>query len=450
MDHKFYLRATETDNPTPIFYRCHLNGKPFQKGIGYKIYPGLWDKTRQRPTEDKELIKEYLAQDPHIKNIIRNIEHRINSVIQLVDAYVYNCNLSKIPIDISGLDQLLKENVFQSKKNIEKSPKVRKVSKTGLNQNLVLDYSVKFVDDISRGKILIQSGPNKGNRYSEGTIKNYRNFVSIWAEFEKYMNIRYKWEDIKNPVYNDLVKFLNQQNYTKDTTGRYIKHLKTISQAALDEGIHSNIEFKKSYFETLKAKKDSIYLDDEEITKIENLDLSGNEAQAKVKDLFLLMCYTALRISDVKRITKDHIRKTAKGEYRLEMITQKTNGKVIIPVSTKAYIILKKYGFNAPQLADQTINEYIKQIAKKAGIDQMVSVSENKGGTIITKSVPKYELITNHTGRRTAVTLFYLSDIAPIDIMSITGHTTESNFLKYVKVTKEQSADRIAKNERFK
>ncbi|MBK7302582.1 MAG: phage integrase SAM-like domain-containing protein [Saprospiraceae bacterium] len=283
---KFYLRAIKTEDPTPIFYRCHLNGKPFRKGIGYKIYPGLWDKTRQRPTEDKELIKEYLAQDPHIKNIIRNIEHRINSIIQLVDAYVNNCNLSKIPIDISGLDQLLKENVFQSKKTLETAPKVRKVSKTGLNQNLILDYSGKFLDGISRGKILIQSGPHKGNRYSEGTIKNYRNFVSIWAEFEKYMNIRYKWEDIKNPVYNDLVKFLNQRDYTKDTTGRYIKHLKTISQAALDEGIHSNIEFKKSYFETLKAKKDSIYLDDEEITKIENLDLSGNEAQAKVRDFF--------------------------------------------------------------------------------------------------------------------------------------------------------------------
>ncbi|MBK7302581.1 MAG: tyrosine-type recombinase/integrase [Saprospiraceae bacterium] len=162
------------------------------------------------------------------------------------------------------------------------------------------------------------------------------------------------------------------------------------------------------------------------------------------------MCYTALRISDVKRITKDHIRKTAKGEYRLEMITQKTNGKVIIPVSTKAYIILKKYGFNAPQLADQTINEYIKQIAKKAGIDEIVSISEDIGGTIQTRSVPKYELITNHTGRRTAATQMYLSKIPSIDIMKITGHTTESNFLKYVKVTKEQSADRIAKNERFK
>lgn len=450
MDHKFYLRAIETEDPIPIFYTCHLNGKPFKRGLRHKIYPILWDKKRQRPTENKKLIKEYLAQDPHIKNIIRNIEHRINSVIQLVDAYVNNCDLNKIPVDISVLDQLLKEKVFQSKKTLETASKVRKVNKTGINQNLILDYSGKFLDGISRGKILIQSGPHKGNRYSEGTIKNYRNFVSIWTEFEKYMNIQYKWTDIRKTVYDDLVQFLNQRDYTKDTTGRYIKHLKTISQAAMDEGVHSNREFRNKYFVTLKATKESISLNFEELKKMENLDLSGNESQDKARDLFLLMCYTALRISDIKRITKDRIKKTPKGEYRIETITQKTKERVIIPVSSKAYIILEKYGFNAPQLADQTNNEYIKQIAKMAGIDEIVSTSDDRGGTIQTRSVPKYELITNHTGRRTAATLMYLSKIPTIDIMKITGHKTESSFMKYIRITKEETADRMAENEFFK
>ena len=447
---KFYLRAIKTEDPTPIFYTCHLNGKPFSRGLGYKIYPGLWDKTRQRPTEDKELIKEYLAQDPHIKSVIKNVENRINNIIQLVNAYVNNCDLNKIPIDISVLDQLLKENVFQSKKTLETASKVRKVSKTGINQNFILDYSGKFLDGISRGKILIQSGSHKGNRYSEGTIKNYRNFVSIWAEFEKYMNIRYKWEDIKKPVYDSLIHFLYQRDYTKDTTGRYIKHLKTISQAALDEGIHSNLEFRKRYFETLKATKESISLDTEELEKIESLDLSGNEAQDKARDLFLLMCYTALRISDIKRITRDHIKKTTEGKYRIEIITQKTKERVIIPVNSKALALLDKYDFNAPQLADQTINEYIKQIAKKAGIDEIVSISEDFGGTIKTRLVPKYELITNHTGRRTAATQMYLSKIPSIDIMKITGHKTESSFMKYIRITKEETADRMAENVFFK
>ncbi|KPK85295.1 MAG: hypothetical protein AMS27_07620 [Bacteroides sp. SM23_62_1] len=38
----------------------------------------------------------------------------------------------------------------------------------------------------------------------------------------------------------------------------------------------------------------------------------------------------------------------------------------------------------------------------------------------------------------------YHAGIKTIDIMKITGHTLESNFLKYIKVTKEETADMLA------
>jgi integrase len=62
-----------------------------------------------------------------------------------------------------------------------------------------------------------------------------------------------------------------------------------------------------------------------------------------------------------------------------------------------------------------------------------------------TKSVPKYELITNHTGRRTAATLMYKKGIPSIHIMKITGHATESSFMKYIRITKEETADLLAR-----
>ena len=52
----------------------------------------------------------------------------------------------------------------------------------------------------------------------------------------------------------------------------------------------------------------------------------------------------------------------------------------------------------------------------------------------------------NVTARRTAATNMYLAGIAPIDIMKITGHKTEKNLLKYIKVTKEQTADNLVEN----
>jgi hypothetical protein len=37
----------------------------------------------------------------------------------------------------------------------------------------------------------------------------------------------------------------------------------------------------------------------------------------------------------------------------------------------------------------------------------------------------------------------YLNDIPTIAIMAITGHTTEKAFLKYIKVTPEQNAQKL-------
>ena len=50
----------------------------------------------------------------------------------------------------------------------------------------------------------------------------------------------------------------------------------------------------------------------------------------------------------------------------------------------------------------------------------------------------------NHTARRSFATNMYLRGVPAISIMAITGHTTEANFLKYIKVDKEQHARIVA------
>ncbi len=72
------------------------------------------------------------------------------------------------------------------------------------------------------------------------------------------------------------------------------------------------------------------------------------------------------------------------------------------------------------------------------------------GGETKIRTVSKFELITTHTARRTAATHMYLRNMLPIDIMKITGHKTESSFLKYICVPKEESVKRMAQNKFFK
>ena len=76
-----------------------------------------------------------------------------------------------------------------------------------------------------------------------------------------------------------------------------------------------------------------------------------------------------------------------------------------------------------------------------AGINDEVLIKENRGGKIETKKYLKYQLIKNHTARRSFATNMFLKGFAPILIMKFTNHKTEENFLKYIKISKEQAAE---------
>ena len=66
---------------------------------------------------------------------------------------------------------------------------------------------------------------------------------------------------------------------------------------------------------------------------------------------------------------------------------------------------------------------------------------------ILTK--PKYEMIKTHTTRRSFCTNAYLSGMDSLDIMALSGHKTEKNFLRYIQVTRHQRAKRIAEHKFF-
>jgi hypothetical protein len=52
----------------------------------------------------------------------------------------------------------------------------------------------------------------------------------------------------------------------------------------------------------------------------------------------------------------------------------------------------------------------------------------------------------NHTARRSFATNFYLQGFPTIDLMRITGHKTEPSFLKYIRVTKLDTAKRLSEH----
>lgn len=68
---------------------------------------------------------------------------------------------------------------------------------------------------------------------------------------------------------------------------------------------------------------------------------------------------------------------------------------------------------------------------------------------LFTITYPKYELIKTHTARRTGCTNMYLAGIPVIDIMKISGHKTEKEFMKYIKVSKLETAQNLSRHPCF-
>ncbi|MCD7938681.1 MAG: site-specific integrase [Bacteroides intestinalis] len=164
-------------------------------------------------------------------------------------------------------------------------------------------------------------------------------------------------------------------------------------------------------------------------------------AKERIRDLFVVGCLTALRYSDYSTLTKDNYQ----GDYIIKR-TKKTNVDVKIPAHDYVKEIFAKYNGSIPcGLCIQYFNKYLKVIMREIGLNDKVTYSFTKGGKLETVTREKWELISSHTARRSAATNMYLTGrMKTLEIMKLTGHRTEQNFFRYIRLTGDDMARAIS------
>ena len=160
-------------------------------------------------------------------------------------------------------------------------------------------------------------------------------------------------------------------------------------------------------------------------------------------------CYIGQRVSDLLILTSENI-KVRNGLEMIELTQKKTGKRVAIPLHPKVKEVLARNEDNFPdKISDQKFNKHIKDICKLAKIDEPVS-----GGKMIKDEksklshkqkgiYPKHELITTHFCRRSFATNFY-GEIPTALLKTITGHSTEQQFLEYIGKNQNDYAIQIA------
>lgn len=288
------------------------------------------------------------------------------------------------------------------------------------------------------------------------TIKHYTTTRNKLIEFEKRLPKKLSFEDLNIEFYNEFRNWFYQHGYTDNYFGSVIKVIKqAYMEARRVDKLHScnNIEHKD--FVTVTAESDNVYLSEDELLKIHKLDLtpkliaenykniSPHRIQQKIISLtrvrqrFLIGAYTGLRVSDFARLGDMNI-----GEF-IRINTIKTKSNTIVPIHPVIAEIIAG-GFDATvTVSDQKINSHIKELARLAGITDMVLLNRHVGGKVVEVYKEKCDLVSTHTARRSFATNAYKAGVPTIAIMKVTGHKKESTFLKYIKISAEENAQML-------
>jgi len=430
---KFIVKSSEKGQPAKMYVRFRDGVKTdITVATPERVFPEYWNNKTQS-FKQRILFNEVFSEED--KNTIEGTFKRKKDFV-LNEHF----KLKGKPVTKEWLTEVI--NKFDNNK--APGPET-------LNQ-----YYQRFIDEATAGTRL-SSHHDNNRRYSPATLKSIKSFQTQLNQFqgiytEKALNkLKEKkevprprkilnFEDITIDFYNELVKYFYSKKYSPNTIGKHIKTLKGLMRQAQDEGLHASNEYERKSFKSIRESVQNIYLTESELKKIYELDLSSDPVQKVARDIFLIGCYTAQRFSDFSRITPANIRPLENNKMVIELIQQKTGEKVIIPIRYELDEILKRYNYTVPKTYEQKVNDRIKKIGEKAGITEPVNLEQNKGGLKVKTEVKKCDLIVTHTARRSGCTNMYLAGIPTIAIMQISGHKTEREFLKYIKVTKEETA----------
>ncbi|CAM3409316.1 tyrosine-type recombinase/integrase [Aquirufa ecclesiirivi] len=275
---------------------------------------------------------------------------------------------------------------------------------------------------------------NNGKKYERGTIDNYESMIRAFERFEKFRkkgitNVEIVTREFVLSFENYLT---NVEKLRLNTVGDRLKNLKTFISLYSKRGILPQNPFIKFNIKIPKEPSTSIALDKQELQDLYDLHLSDNPHLELVRDQFLVLCWTGLRISDFSQFNSFD----RSSQEVITLHNEKTDSEIHIPIFPMAKRILDKYNGRFPRMIkEQKLNESIKVIGKMVpGLNRSIQIKYTKGGEVIKENVKRYQLLVLHCARRTLATMLVTElgiDLSTVCL--ITGHKSIKTLEIYLK-----------------
>ena len=233
--------------------------------------------------------------------------------------------------------------------------------------------------------------------------KQYEDFLDLFLDYEKMLDAKLVLKDMSIDDFYGLANFLEDEGYNPSTIKRMLSRMKFFCARCSEQGIKVSSAFTQRVFvDDNNSEIEGIYLNEQEIDRIFNLNLDHDFVLENVRDNFLISCWSGLRISDfLYNLKTDNIK-----DGFISIKTQKTKSFVKVPIHTHVKHVLDKRFSQLPKKMTATeYNKQLKVVCQLAEIDNLVY---GKVWNPITKRkerkyLPKYAFCTSHIGRKSFV-----------------------------------------------
>ena len=282
----------------------------------------------------------------------------------------------------------------------------------------------------------------QNNQWNKRTIQKMQTQKKVLYEFDFEM----RFEKFNEEYISSYQKFLEDKDHKNSTISKELAALKWFLKWAKRKGYNKFSEFELFKPKIKNIQKKIIFLNQSELKKLREFEIpEENKNLEKIRDIFLFQCFTGLRYSDVFNLKKANIR-----ENYIEVTTLKTSENLIIELNKLSKNILERYkdieGEKAlPVISNQKMNDYLKELAELAGINDLVTTTYYKGNVRFEEITPKYALLGTHAGRRTFVCNALSLGIPPNVVMKWTGHSDYKSMKPYIDIADEIKATAMDK-----
>jgi integrase len=413
MNYTFKLKEPNSEKETLIYFRSFFSNenRNFIYSSGEKIKPSEWDFENRLPNDLNGRTQ-------------RAVNHR--SIKKQLDRY--SGFFTEIVNRYKNIDEELTIDIARQRFD-EEFKKIK-----------IKDDFFRIYDEFIQEK----ENDYSGNSISKSTKDRYDYNKRLLQDFQDYYKLKLRLGNFDDKIYNKFLKYcIEIKDHSANTVHRNVGLLKTFLYWALSKKYTYNnnfINFKKPP----KFRTDEIALNYQQVEEIYLYDFSKNKRLERVRDLFVFGCVTGMRFGNYSRISKQDIQ----GDFIRVVDLKSKSKKLSIPLNSISKAILEKYNYILPNISNQKMNEFIKEVFKEMKFTEDIKKTMKYGDELVDKKSEFWERISSHTARRSFITIMKNNKVPDKVIMSYTGHTSLEVFNNYYRPSEEDKVNYM--NEVFK